>query len=43
MLESIVDGPAQKRAQDVARDIERLSVLVEDLLTFLRSEVHPTR
>lgn len=43
VLESIVDGPAQKRAQDVARDIERLSVLVEDLLTFLRSEVHPTR
>lgn len=41
VLESIVDGPAQKRAQDVARDIERLSVLVEDLLTFLRSEVQP--
>lgn len=41
VLESIVDGSAQKRAQDVARDIERLSVLVEDLLTFLRSEVQP--
>lgn len=39
VLENIADGPAQKRAREVARDIDQLSVLVEDLLTFLRSEM----
>ncbi|MEG1873881.1 MAG: HAMP domain-containing sensor histidine kinase, partial [Ruthenibacterium sp.] len=41
VLENRVEGDAQKRTQQLAEETEQLSILVEDLLGYLRSEAIP--